>query len=280
MRYEMEELVPIVGKLTEKYTAYESTSITYEKAEQLMEAVLYCINELEQTGSNSAILPEKMSAERAYELGARCVEQKVKRALERYNETLTRFHDYGNHCMYDTFVKGLPEFFKWYDVRFEPQNTILTLDYPVLRDISGYTGIDKIYHFIECIHLEQQFLHVFPEAYVINVLWKYNAQYKNMIGNICEIVFGVLICHILAEKPLSEAGFEEKDYLHIKELLARTEYYELNKRLESAAKAFVQKYCDNNTDLAGYLTGSIEGNVVRLKNAADNGVLRQILICR
>ena len=36
MDYEMEELVPIVGKLAEKYTSHESTSITYEKAEQLM----------------------------------------------------------------------------------------------------------------------------------------------------------------------------------------------------------------------------------------------------
>lgn len=43
MEYTMEELVPVVGKLAEKYTAYESTSITYEKAEQLMGAVLYCI---------------------------------------------------------------------------------------------------------------------------------------------------------------------------------------------------------------------------------------------
>ena len=33
MDYEMEELVPIVGKLAEKYTAHESTSITYEKAD-------------------------------------------------------------------------------------------------------------------------------------------------------------------------------------------------------------------------------------------------------
>lgn len=279
MRYEMEELVPIVGELAKKYTAYESTSITYEKAEQFMEAVLYCINELEQAESNSVILPGNMSAERAYELGVQCVEQKVKRALERYNETLTRFHDYGNRYLYDTFVNGLPEFFKWYDVRFEPQNTILTLDYPVLRDISGYTGIDKIYRFIECIRLEQQFLHVFPEAYVINVLWKYNAQYKNMIGNICEVVFAAVVCHILAEKPLSEAAFEEKDYLHIKELLIRTDYHELYKRLENAAKAFVQRYCENNTDLAEYLIGSIEGIVVRLKNAADNGFLLQRLIC-
>lgn len=36
MNYEIEELVPIVGKLAEKYTDNESTSITYEKAQQLM----------------------------------------------------------------------------------------------------------------------------------------------------------------------------------------------------------------------------------------------------
>ena len=43
MHYEMEELIPIVGRLAEKYTANESTSVTYEKAEQLMGAVLYCM---------------------------------------------------------------------------------------------------------------------------------------------------------------------------------------------------------------------------------------------
>ena len=44
--YTMEELVPVVGRLAEKYCAGESSSVTYEKAEQLMGAVLYCIHEV------------------------------------------------------------------------------------------------------------------------------------------------------------------------------------------------------------------------------------------
>ena len=40
MTYKMEELLPVVGKLAEKYTSFESTSVTYEKAEQLMGAAL------------------------------------------------------------------------------------------------------------------------------------------------------------------------------------------------------------------------------------------------
>lgn len=39
MDYKMEELVSVAGKLAEKYTSFENTSVTYEKAEQLMGAV-------------------------------------------------------------------------------------------------------------------------------------------------------------------------------------------------------------------------------------------------
>ena len=76
MDYEMEELVPIVGKLAEKYTSHESTSITYEKAEQLMGAVLYCIHELWESSGNAPSLNEKIPAQRAYEIGAEYVEKK------------------------------------------------------------------------------------------------------------------------------------------------------------------------------------------------------------
>lgn len=105
-----------------------------------------------------------------------------------YNEMMPEFSDYGNICLYDTVVKGMPEFFKWYDIRFNPQDTILTLDYPVTRDLSGYTGIDRIYEYLRCIRKEQDFLHSFPESYVRGVLRKYCFGYQEMIENIYEIV--------------------------------------------------------------------------------------------
>ena len=48
MKYKMEDLVPIVAKLAEGYTSKESTSITYERAQQFMEAVLYSMQEAEK----------------------------------------------------------------------------------------------------------------------------------------------------------------------------------------------------------------------------------------
>lgn len=45
MEYPMEELIPILAELTDRFTSKESTSVSYERARQLMEAILYCIRQ-------------------------------------------------------------------------------------------------------------------------------------------------------------------------------------------------------------------------------------------
>lgn len=91
MKYEMEELIPLVGWLAQKYTSGESTSVTYEKAEQLMEAVLYCIREAERETEYAVAAPERMTAEKIYHIGAEAVERKTKTALKLYHQILPEF---------------------------------------------------------------------------------------------------------------------------------------------------------------------------------------------
>lgn len=277
MDYEMEELVPIVGKLAEKYTSHESTSITYEKAEQLMGAVLYCIHELWESSGNAPSLNKKLSAQRAYEMGAAYVRDKTGKALDLYNRILPEFCHYENKCLYDTFVKGIPEFFKWYDIQFEPQNTILTLDYPLLKDISEYTGIDKIFEFIKSIGLEQKFLKLFPAGYVINILSKDNRNWQESMDNICEIVFTHVIGHIMLGKSLTVIELKETDYFYMQEMFEQTALEDIKKHLEVALEIFIKNYYENDRELLNYLSGAISGIVVRLKNAADNKVLGNII---
>lgn len=277
MDYEMEELVPIVGKLAEKYTSHESTSITYEKAEQLMGAVLYCIHELWESSGNAPSLNKKLSAQRAYEMGEAYVRDKTGKALDLYNRILPEFCHYENKCLYDTFVKGIPEFFKWYDVQFEPQNTILTLDYPLLKDISEYTGIDKIFEFIKAIGLEQKFLKLFPAGYVINILSKDNRNWQESMDNICEIVFIHVIGHIILGKSLTVIELEEDDYSYMQKIFKQATLEDIKKQLTTALEIFIKNYYENDRELLNYLSGAISGIVVRLKNAADNKVLGNII---
>ena len=67
--YDMNELLPVVARLTKRYTGIESSSVTYEKANQLMGAVIYCIREIEN-GEAGALISQQQNAMQAFEAGA------------------------------------------------------------------------------------------------------------------------------------------------------------------------------------------------------------------
>lgn len=276
VKYEMEELIPIVGRLAEKYTAYESTSLSYEKAEQLMEAVQYCIHEMQIYEDNSIVSSEELQAQQAYEIGAAYVVEKTRKALELYHEILPEFACYGNRCLKDTFVEGIPAFFKMYDSVFSPQDTILTLDYPVLRDISGYAGIDRIYEFLRCICLEQRFLKQFPEEYVVSVLKRYSNDYEEILENLCEIVLTSIVGHLLAKKPLADLNWKEEDYLRIQKNLIGPDAEEMDGLLRESMVHIVCRFYGDCEELLEYLAGPLRGIVARLKNAAEYHALSNI----
>lgn len=271
MKYNMEELVPIVAKLAEGYTSKESTSITYDRAQQLMEAVIYCIREAEQEEPFSLVSGDGLAAERMYAIGAKRVEEKTREALNMYNEMMIHFLSYENQCLYDTVVRGLPEFFKWYDYKYEPQNTILTLDYPILFDISEHTGIDRIYDYILCIQLEQKFLNRFSPEYVTEILKKYDKRYKSMIENICEIVLMSIIRHMIAGKEISVLNFEPEEYLKMQALIQKENLNDLRGKLKNAINRLIRKDFENDKKLAEYLFKAVDNISIRLKSAADNG---------
>ena len=77
--HELEELFPLAVKLALRYTNDESSSVTYERAEYLMEAVLYCIRECEKQEALRA--KQRLPAKLAYEQGLALVREKTKRLL-------------------------------------------------------------------------------------------------------------------------------------------------------------------------------------------------------
>ena len=277
MKYKIEELVSIVAKLAEGYTSKDSMSVTYERAQQLMGAVLYCINEGESAQQFLPVQKNDLSAERMYAIGAKRVEEKTKETLNLYNELMVHFSGYQNKCLYDTVVKGLPEFFKWYDCKYEPQNTILTLDYPVLTDIPEHTGIDKINDYILCIKLEQKCLNKFPYEYVIEILSKYDKRYELMIDNICEIVLMNVTCHVVAGKTISAMDFEQDEYLRLQEQIQKDSPDDLRAKLKTVVEMLIRDYYENDDKLMEYLHKAVDNISVRIKNAAANGNLCRIL---
>ncbi len=185
--YSMEELIPIVGRLTEQFTSHESSSVTFERARQFMEATIYCIAHWNYEKENCLVVSEP-SAEAAYRIGYEAVIRKVKNTQEKYNQLLTFFDDYGNRNYRDTVEKALLGFFKYYDAKYAPMDTIITMDYPIYGLDMSLDGIDMIAQYIDAIWKEQQYLNKFPRKYVLDELRSFHPKYENEFFNIKEIL--------------------------------------------------------------------------------------------
>ena len=249
MEYQMEELIAIVSELAQKYTGYESTSVTYEKAQSLMESVLYCLNEYNNFGTDSSV-SASISVKEQYQIGLSLLYQKVEKIRNILNEISYNFEDFGVKCLYDTVQKGIPQFLKWYDIKFCPQNTILTLDYPLLTDCSFLTGADAVYQYIQAVRIEQRFLRAFEKSYVIHILENYNAEYQNMIENICSI----LLTNVIV--PIAPNKLREKSIPEIEQMIKQF--------IETAVKQFYE----DDADMVKYLCHEANNIAVRMKTAA------------
>lgn len=244
-----EEIMEVFEKLVKKYTAGQSSSVTYETAQRLMEAVIYCIKEAYQAdgeatneknslsgeestaaggesivsveesadageesivsgeestaaggesiadgdtedGADVSLITQKeLSASEAYQAGYDAVVKKVYRAKEIYDEIIENFEDYGCQNYRDTILKGIPQFFLRYDPRFAPQDHLLMLDYPVMRDLSKLNGVDRIYEYLKCIREEKAYLDSFPVSYIHEILRGECVEYQELFfGNICKLV--------------------------------------------------------------------------------------------
>lgn len=271
MNYEMQELIPIVAELTDLYTSKESTSITYEKANQLMEAVLFCIQENEDAcwndqGKNTSLLTaDTISAKEAYEQGRKRVQEKVGMVRELYNRTAAFFSSYGNRNYEETFLDGIPGFLKFYDVRFAPQNAIITMDYPILQSIEQFQGVDAIYLYVNGIYLEQIFLQKLPKEYVMATLERYHGDYRNLFCNISNIVLHDLLKSMIAGKPVTNSTYSQEETQNLKEWIADCEKNELRDKLMRLLKILIDRQYEGNEALYEYLCHDMDDFAVELK---------------
>lgn len=273
----MEELLPIVSELAQKYAGYESTSITYEKAQSLMEAVLYCLGEYDNSCKNS-LVHRDISVKEQYDTGAKLIFEKVENIRKIFHELSFRFEDFGVKCLYDTVQKGIPHFLKWYDIKFCPQDMILSLDYPVLTDYSSLTGADAVYEYIRSIRTEQQFLDGFDRNYVMSVLEKYNSEYREMTENICSIVLTNIIGHFAINKPFRDTEFLYEEYLRLSKVFEGRSISDIENIVNGFIQKMVNRFYGNNMDLLQYLCCETNNIAVRIDTADRHGQLSRIFV--
>lgn len=260
--FEMDELLPVVAWLSEKYTSKESTSISVERAQQLMKAVLYCLHELVGEENSVAAVNTKENVFELYQAGYEAVLQKTRDSQIMLERLLEIFQDYGNENLHATIVEGLTGFFKFYDVRFCPQDTILGLDYPVFCDIRE-TGIDAIEKYIKMIYVEQLFLHEFTYSFIVDILQKVDKDYQNQFFNICSCISRHVFFSkwIDQEFPLDE---EEESCQKLWILLQRYSLQEISEKIQNLLHDYLKQHFEQYIEIEEYLMLDIKECCYRL----------------
>ncbi len=280
MRYSQEELMPVVAKLAARYTGNESTSVSYEKARQLMGAVIYCIEEYEKAGAGSEGLVaahSSLSADTVYRQGYEILIEKVAEIRQNYNLMMKEFHHYGNRCCYDTFQKGLPGFFLYYDPRFDPMNHILTLDYPVLIPFESRCGADLMEVYVNCEYLEQKFLQKLPEEYIRFVLNAYSGDYEELIINLASIALrNVLGCRI-AGKTIDLNGYSGEEMIRLENFISGNTREDLEEHLKRYVDELMNFAYEGNKELGNYLKEDMRNYSFELKHALNYHCLQTVL---
>lgn len=275
--YKMEDLIPVVSDLAMEYTGFEHSSVSYERAQVLMEAVLYCIQEYECSGEN-APASLGVSSKEAYLCGREIVKDKFQILQNVYGKIMEEFEDFGVECMKDTVADGISEFIRRYDIKFAPQETLLTLDYPVLKNIGELRGVDAVLAYAEGIYLEQQFLKKFDVSYVLEILQCYDGEYEFLLENICGIVVLNVIGHLIAGKPLPEKGFGKNDYEKMEKVLLEKGDAQVRQFLGAVLKSMAELYSDKKVQLYDYFCHMIPDWAKRLQNNARHHSLEKIFL--
>lgn len=275
--YTMEELIPIVAKLADKYTLKESTSISYERAQQLMEAVIYCIAHCSGERELISRDEERLTAEAAYQRGYENLISKVKKTQESYNDMILYFNAYGNENYHDTVIKALPGFFRYYDVRFAPQETLITMDYPVLCPITGKAGIDAIEKYVEYIGLEQKFMGALPDEYVQEVLYRFQTGYRKQFYNICDIVLRHILGHMMLGKGFEQVSMKS-DYEMLSEIILKHDVEWIEEMFMNHLHSLIQEKYNGDEAMEKYLQADIKNTATELYNVAHYQVMDKAIV--
>lgn len=274
---QMEELLLIVSELAQKYAGYESTSITYERAQSLMEAVLFCLNECDNSNADG-LVHKSVKARERYQIGVKLLEEKVREIREIFHEMSPCFEDYGVKCLSYTVRNGIPQFLKWYDVKFCPQNTVIDLDYPLLIDCASLTGADAVYRYIRGIRTEQMFLGAFERNYVVSVLEKHNSEYRDMAENICGVVLTNIIGRIAIRKSVRDAEFQQEEYLQLSKAFGGKSVSEIESLVKGLIGEIVRRFYQDDAAMLEYLSCEAGHMAARIDAANRHGALRRIFM--
>lgn len=231
------DFVSLLAKHTESYTNGDSSSISVDLAQSLMDSIMFTIGVCLKTYPDcdeAALALQKEGINVLYINGLKIINKLLKATKKTHTAITDNLMRTKNEFYHSTIVDGIEEFFEEYYPEFEAQEIYITADYPVHHQMEPLLGIEFINKYIECIYFENLFCTNFSTEDIHNLLCGYDKNYEQLLFNIYEPVLLSTIGSVLTDSDVYKLDltpssikiindlFVEKTNNEIEEILTKT----------------------------------------------------------
>lgn len=278
------QIVLILKDLILRYTKGESTSVTTETAEKLLNSIYYsidaCLSTLENPEESIVLLKTKKIKE-IYEEGIKIVKACTAEAKILYDEINACKLDVPLEA-YNATLEAIPDFFSNYCVMFFAHDTMADIDYPLLFDNTSIRGIFYIKQYLEKLKIETEFCKLFNDIDIRKILKNYgricSIDYEKALINIFELLVINSIFSILSGNNGNRLAISNFQYEYLKNMLIGLNTSGIDSLVSQAVNRMINDLGICNPKLINYVEKYKPTFVTRLINALENNSLPNLVI--
>lgn len=294
----MESLYELLERLVYKYNGYDSSSIPQEKAQVLLESILYTIDTglmvmkqtetlspetvQEETGQVETTpdtdIVEDEAAETLYWQGQEALLKKKDRLEAEWRALRGELSPLRTVYLSGT-LHNLDLFFKKYDILFMAHEIPCSIDYWLLLSVpEELKGIHYVEEYMHRLQMENAFLKLFPEEETKQLYVNRFGNWQNMLFDLCEPVLANAVGHALIGESVNDLTVTDGQLRRMERLLAGKENDEIRELFRRTTEALLKELKLKEPEQLAYFGKAAEALAVQAAEAAQHGSLRNVFM--
>ncbi|MDD3270213.1 MAG: DUF6179 domain-containing protein [Syntrophomonadaceae bacterium] len=278
------QIMALLAESIVRYTGGESTSLKEETAQRIMMSMLYAIDAfLKSLGAPedaiAAITADPIKD--SYVKGLGLLEVTFEDTKQLYHEIRQNKLDIPIEAYHMT-IDELAQFFNHYDMRFNAQDTIASIDYPLLFDDMQVQGVFYIKQYLEKLALETEFCRLFPSGDIKKLLFNYDrvyrVNYRESLINIFEIVLNNAVFSVMSGGSADVLGITRYQCKYLADMFKAMDYRQCSARISASIGALLGELHIDKPALRAYILRFKTLLIPQLLNALQNESLEHLVI--
>lgn len=267
----------LLKRQADKYNGTDSTSISVEKAQQLLESMLYTIGVVIECGAGKE---EILKGDISFLLnrGQRLLREKQKAAKVAWKLLCQELPGVRN-VYYLSTVKSLGTFFEKYDIYYKAHEIPCSMDYWLLCPVpEEKKGVSFMEEYIRRLQIENDFLNCFDTCDLVGLYRDFVPDYEEALFNLCEPVLANAVgLEMLGEDvfPLNISAAQRKRIGYMLDGMAAEE---MQACIDQAVLFLCQKLGMTTNEEKDYLVNAAAGLAARVFAALKQRDLSHIFI--